>query len=473
MSENNEKLSPDASPGELSKKTGVRRVNNGPMYILFGVLAAFLLVMMMVAADRAAQQNAPSEGPKERAGNTSMFANAIAGTQTDGFIPAAVPPSVPSLDEPVAPDQQEESQEAAPVAIARPVNPDLPPAPPQNTGSQREQDDEAQRIRMAKLQMLEEAIKARTGVQAIAPRSSNGNGSSQSVSHRPESRQEMIDEIARVRQQVAANRSDDPTAAYQARLAQIEGMRNSGSTGGDSAGNSAPMLLQTSSNSNGGNGYSQFDGNGGDRWKLGTQAQAPRSPYELRAGFVIPATLISGINSDLSGQIVAQVSQDVSDTATGRHLLIPQGSRLVGSYSNDVAYGQERVLIAWQRIIFPDGKALDIGSMPGADAAGYSGFHDQVNNHYLRIFGSAFLMSGVTAGVTLSQDNDDSSDSNNQRASDALSEALGQQLGQVMVEMIRKNINIAPTLKIRPGYRFNVIVTKDITFSKPYSAFDY
>ncbi|EGQ8544902.1 conjugal transfer protein TrbI [Vibrio parahaemolyticus] len=475
MSENNDQMSPDASPGEVSKKSGVRRVNSRPMYILFGVLGLFLLVMMMVAADRAAQQNAPSEGPKERAGNTSMFANEIAGTQTDGFIPAAEPPVVPSLDEPVAPDAeapQEDNQGTAPVTVARPVNPDLPPAPPQNTGSQGQRDDEAERIRMAKLQMLEQAVRAKTGVQATAPRSSSDGSSSQPVGSRPQSRQEMINEIARVRQQIAANRSDDPTAAYQQRMAQIEGMRNGGGFGGSGGSNSAPMLMQTSANG-GGNGYSQFDSNGGDRWQLGEQVQAPRSPYELRAGFVIPATLISGINSDLPGQIVAQVSQDVSDTATGRHLLIPQGSRLVGSYSNDVAYGQERVLIAWQRIIFPDGKALDIGSMPGADAAGYSGFHDQVNNHYLRIFGSAFLMSGVTAGVTLSQDNDNNSDSNNQRASDALSEALGQQLGQVMVEMIRKNMNIAPTLEIRPGYRFNVIVTKDMTFSKPYSSFDY
>ncbi|WP_293701493.1 TrbI/VirB10 family protein [Thiolapillus sp.] len=447
MSENNDQTSPDASPGEVSKKSGVRRVNNRPMYILFGVLGAFLLVMMMVAADRAAQQNAPGKGPKEGAGNTSMFANEIAGSLTEGVIPAAEPPTVPGLDAPQ-------------------VNPDLPPTPPQNTGSQAERDDEAQRIRMAKLQMLEEAIKARTGIQSIAPRSSSDGGSSQPVRSRPQSRQDMINEIARVRQQIASNRSDDPTAAYQQRLAQIEGMRNGGSS------NSGSMLLQTSANGDS-NGYSQFDSKGGDRWQLGEQVQAPRSPYELRAGFVIPATLISGINSDLPSQIVAQVSQDVSDTATGSHLLIPQGSRLVGSYSNNVAYGQERVLIAWQRIIFPDGKALDIGSMPGADAAGYSGFHDQVNNHYLRIFGSAFLMSGVTAGVTSSQNNGNNSYRNNQRASDALSEALGQQLGQVMVEMIRKNMNIAPTLEIRPGYRFNVIVTKDMTFSKPYSSFDY
>ena len=161
------------------------------------------------------------------------------------------------------------------------------------------------------------------------------------------------------------------------------------------------------------------------------------------------------------------------DTPTGKHLLIPQGSRLVGMYSSDVAYGQSRVLIAWQRIVFPDGKAMDIGSMPGADSAGYAGFNDQVNNHYFRLFTSAFLMSGVTAGITMSQNQDQQNNGNRQTASGALSEALGQQLGLVTAQLISKNMNIAPTLEIRPGYRFNVIVTKDMTFSKPYQAFDY
>jgi type IV secretion system protein VirB10 len=211
----------------------------------------------------------------------------------------------------------------------------------------------------------------------------------------------------------------------------------------------------------------------GDRWRLDSQPEAPRSPYELRAGFVVPATLISGINSDLPGQIMAQVAGNVYDTPTGKHLLIPQGSRLVGSYSSDIAFGQARVLVAWQRIVFPDGKAMDIGAMPGADGVGYAGFKDKVNNHYLRLFGSAFLMSGVTAGITLSQDTASANSGNRQRASDALSEALGQQLGQVAAQLIAKNMNIAPTLEIRPGYRFNVIVTKDMTFSKPYKSFDY
>ena len=175
---------------------------------------------------------------------------------------------------------------------------------------------------------------------------------------------------------------------------------------------------------------------------------------------------------------MAQLSQDVYDTATGKYKLFPQGSRLVGTYSSEVAYGQARVLVAWQRIVFPDGKAMDMGAMPGADGAGYAGFKDQVDNHYLRIFGSALLMSAISAGATLSQEQNQATGLNNggvfaPNAQSTLSSALGQQLGQATVQMITKNLNIAPTLEIRPGYRFNIIVTKDLTLSKPYEAFDY
>jgi type IV secretion system protein VirB10 len=119
--------------------------------------------------------------------------------------------------------------------------------------------------------------------------------------------------------------------------------------------------------------YGQFANNaGGNRWASNSQVEAP-SRYQLRAGFVIPGTLISGINSQIPGQIVAQVSQNVFDTATGRYLLIPQGSRLVGAYDSNPVFGQTRALIAWQRIIFPDGKAIDLGAMPGRTARAMPG----------------------------------------------------------------------------------------------------
>ena len=149
---------------------------------------------------------------------------------------------------------------------------------------------------------------------------------------------------------------DDPTAAYKARLATLQISGIGGAGGGAS---SSPQLLQTATAS-GRNNIAQF-GNGSsgsgsgeqsDRWQLDSRLEAPRSPFELRAGFVIPGTLISGINSELPGQLMAQVAQNVYDTPTGKHLLIPQGSRLVGRYSSDVAYGQARVLVAWQRIVF-------------------------------------------------------------------------------------------------------------------------
>lgn len=459
MSESADQMAPDASPGEVSKKSGVRRVNNVPMYLLGSVMVAFLLVMMLVAADRAAKQNEPANGPAEKAGNTSMFAKEIAGEQTSGMIQPASQLVPPELD--AAPAGE-------PVLIARPDNLDAPPSPPAGSGLQQpERDDEAHRIRMGKLQRLEEAAKARTGVQITAPRSSGGSRSSGTST--PQSREEVLARLAAARQEADRARSEDPTTAYQARLAQIRGL-NTGAAN-PVGGSGAQQLVNTSTG--GRNNIAQFGSTGqGDRWELDSRPEAPRTPFELRAGFVVPATLISGINSDLPGQIMAQVAQHVYDTPTGRHLLIPQGSRLVGTYSSDVAYGQSRVLVAWQRIVFPDGKAMDIGAMPGADSAGYAGFHDQVNNHYFRVFGSAVLMSLVTAGVTLSQD-DGNTTGDTQRAGDALSEALGQQLGQVTAQMIAKNLNVAPTLEIRPGYRFNVTVTKDMTFSKPYQPFDY
>lgn len=283
-------------------------------------------------------------------------------------------------------------------------------------------------------------------------------------------REDALARIAAAQQQANAVLASDPTAAYRARVAQLQAtglVRSAGNGGGGDA--DAPPLAATIRATD----PSQANGSTGDRWRLDSPLQAPRSPYELRAGFVIPATLISGINSDLPGQIVAQVSQDVYDTATGKYKLVPQGSRLVGAYSSSVAYGQSRVLVAWQRIVFPDGKALDLGSMPGADGAGYAGFKDDVNNHYVRIFGSALLLSGVVASAAYSQNRNPSNTPTAPTAGSALSEALGQQLGQATAQMISKNLNIAPTLEIRPGFRFNVIVVKDLTFSKPYAAFDY
>ena len=468
MRETADPMAPEASPGA----PGVRRVNNVPMYLLAGVIVLFLTVMGLVAMDRAAQQNAPADVLAEQSGNTAIFADEIAGDMIGGIIEPAsalVPPVSAGMLNEAEPTPA--TPEVEPILMARPDQPDAPPwgglAPPDGGVY----DDAADRIRTAKMQMLEEAIKAKTTVQVIAPR---GSGSASGPNtDQPRTRDEMVARLAAIRAQIDAQRADDPTAAYQARLAQLRSNVGGAGAGGEMPSGGAPTLLQTSA-SGGGNSYAQFARNSnGDRWKLDSQPEAPRSPFELRAGFVVPATLIAGINSALPGQIMAQVSQHVYDTPTGKHLLIPQGSRLVGMYSSDVAYGQSRVLIAWQRIVFPDGKAMDIGSMPGGDGAGYAGLKDRVNNHYFRVFASAALMSGVIAGIATSQDYGRNSVNFRPTASSAMSEALGQQIGQVAAQMVAKNLNIAPTLEIRPGYRFNVIVIQDMNFAKPYRAFDY
>lgn len=206
-------------------------------------------------------------------------------------------------------------------------------------------------------------------------------------------------------------------------------------------------------------------------WELAEQRTAGM-PLELKTGAVVPGVMLTGINSDLPGNMIAQVAQNVFDSATGRNLLIPQGTKIYGVYDSRVVYGQERVLIAWNRLIFPDGSSLNIGAMPGADMGGMAGFNDEVNNHYLRIFGSALMMSLVTGGMAYVMDSANSNlgSSNNSGVSmqDEMTSALAAQLGQTTTTLLQKNLNIKPTLEIRPGYQFNIVVTRDLAFKQPY-----
>lgn len=205
-------------------------------------------------------------------------------------------------------------------------------------------------------------------------------------------------------------------------------------------------------------------------WQLAEQ-RTEGMPYELKTGSVVPGVMLTGVNSDLPGNMIAQVSQNVFDSATGRHLLIPQGSRLYGIYDSRVVYGQERVLIAWNRLIYPDGSSITLGAMPGADMGGMAGLNDQVNNHYLRIFGSALMMSLVSGGMAYAMDstNDSTETDNGTRMTDEMTSALAAQLGQATTTLLQRNLSIKPTLEIRPGYQFNIVVTKDIIFRQPYT----
>ncbi|WP_322075542.1 TrbI/VirB10 family protein [Burkholderia cenocepacia] len=468
MADNVDQMSPEASPG-AKPKSGVRRVNNLPLIIAAAALALFVGLIAMVAVKRsnnaAAVQPDVAQTSKKNTDTTAM-ADDVVGGRGAGLIPPTAAPVVAS---------------GGAVPIAPVNNPDAPPTPPREAnGAPAPVDPNEQQIRMAKLQDFQAAVKAKTMVPVAnqIANASQGSGSASASTSTPTTRDEMLARIAQVRRQIDANNNADPNAAYQAQLAKIRASVGSGGGGFGGAaggGDSGPQLLQASNSSR--NDMQQFGANGqGDRWKLDHDMQAPRSRFELRAGSVIPGVMISGVNSDLPGQIMGQVSQDVFDTATGKFLLIPQGTRLVGTYSSNVAYGQSGVLIAWQRLVFPDGKALDIDAMPGADSAGYSGFRDQVNNHYFRIFASALLLTGVTAGASYATDRNNNGSSTGYQQptmSSELSQALGQQLGAVALQLISKNLNIAPTINIRPGYRFNIVAVKDLDFTKPYKSFDY
>jgi type IV secretion system protein VirB10 len=185
--------------------------------------------------------------------------------------------------------------------------------------------------------------------------------------------------------------------------------------------------------------------------------QDPVSPYEVMAGTIIAASLVTGINSDLPGLVVAQVTENVFDTVTGRTLLIPQGSRLIGSYDSVVAFHQRRALVAWQRVIMPDGSSEVIDNLPASDTAGYAGLEDQVDFHTWELLEGVAMSTLLGVGVEARYAQQNESD---------LVRALRQstlistnRAGQQITE---KNLNIQPTLKIRPGWPLRVIVHKDL-----------
>ncbi len=191
------------------------------------------------------------------------------------------------------------------------------------------------------------------------------------------------------------------------------------------------------------------------------------SPFELKRGSVIPATLITGLNSDLPGRITAQISQNVYDSATGHRLLVPQGAKLFGRYDSKVSFGQDRVLVVWTDLIFPNGSTLQIGGMAGSDAQGYGGFKDRVDRHLWRTFGSAALVAVIGTGIDMSMP-ESSTLATQDTASDAARRNFAESFGRVAEQTISKNLKVQPTIKIRPGYNFNVLVDQDVIFPAEY-----
>ncbi len=198
------------------------------------------------------------------------------------------------------------------------------------------------------------------------------------------------------------------------------------------------------------------------------KVQDPVTHLELKAGSIINATLINGINTDLEGTTIAQISSNIYDSHSGQHLLIPQGAKLLGEYGSSQSFGDTRVGVTWNRLIFPNGKSLTLGSMAGGDTQGYSGLRDKVNNHYLKIYGGALALSGVTTAVATAG-NANNVAVGNQNVTQTAQQEVALNLGRLMTQQLQQSLNIEPTIIIRPGKRVALIVTQDLTFEEEHT----
>ena len=199
----------------------------------------------------------------------------------------------------------------------------------------------------------------------------------------------------------------------------------------------------------------------------GVRAERPEHDLVLSAGTVVPAALVTGLNSELPGAVVAQVTRNVYDSRTQRDVLIPAGSRLVGEYDDQVAYGQNRALVAWTRLLFPDGRSVALPGLPTQDLRGQSGLRDRVDQHTGRLFGSAVMLAAVGAGVELAAPSDGGafgSESPQQTAA----RQIALELSRVATEVIQRDLDVQPTISVRPGFRFYVFLARDLAFAAPY-----
>lgn len=193
------------------------------------------------------------------------------------------------------------------------------------------------------------------------------------------------------------------------------------------------------------------------------RVQERASPYIVQAGTVIAAVLITGIKSDLPGQITAQVTEHVYDSPTGSHLLIPQGSRLIGQYDSQIAFGQSRVLLVWNRLIMPDGTSIVLERLQGANPQGYSGLEDGVDYHWGQLFKAAALSTLLGIGTEIGSSNDEN------EIAKAIRESAQDTASDVGQQIVRRQLNIQPTLTIRPGFPVRAIVQRDLLM-QPYGA---
>jgi type IV secretion system protein VirB10 len=195
--------------------------------------------------------------------------------------------------------------------------------------------------------------------------------------------------------------------------------------------------------------------------RLEARLTPPRSRYELMAGAVIPAALVTELNSDLPGRAIAQVTANVFDSVSGEHLLIPQGARLMGTYESDTAYGDHRLLLRWDRIIFPNGWSISLRGMEGTDPTGAAGLRDRTDNHLRRLAGAVGLSAVISVVAQNAQDDDPSS------LGQSVGDAAAAEAARTGGRIVDRELTVRPTLRIRAGGAVRVLVTRDIQL-RPY-----
>jgi type IV secretion system protein TrbI len=204
-----------------------------------------------------------------------------------------------------------------------------------------------------------------------------------------------------------------------------------------------------------------LNGKGDDAITNPHALQQPISPHALMAGSIIPASLITGLNSDLPSFVIGQVTEQVYDTVTGRHLLIPQGTKIIGKYDSVVAFGQKRALVVWQRLIRPDGSSLVIDNLPATDEGGYAGLEDKVDYHTWQLLKGIALATLLGVGTELSIGNEQGD------LIAALRQSAQENTNRAGQSFVERQLDVQPTLTVRPGWPLRIIVHKDLVL-EPY-----
>lgn len=250
---------------------------------------------------------------------------------------------------------------------------------------------------------------------------------------------------------------DETAPAYtDSSIAALAAIFGQGSEGFGAQASSASQTSQPSED-----GHNEFSSELADADVYNPHSlRRPVSPYQIMAGTLIPASLVTGLNSDLPGQVIAQVTENVYDTPTGQYLLLPQGTRLLGRYDSDIDDGQSRALIVWNRLIRPDGSSLVIDNLPGVDLSGQSGLRDKVDRHTGSLFKAAILSSVLSVAAELGTDEED-------RLSEALRDGGQSTINQAGQRVVTRALSRKPTLRVRPGWRLGVIVNRDLVLD-PY-----